>query len=216
MKERGLSGSTLKLIAVISMLIDHTGAVLLTGSPYYSLCRTLGRLAFPIFCFLLVEGYVHTHDVKKYASRLAVFALLSEIPFDLAISGNMFNPYYQNVFFTLVLGLATLYGMDRAADAQGRVIAVLAGMAAAALLRTDYSWKGVLAVAVLYQTRENRLWQSIAGALMFCWEPPAMAAFVPLYFYNGKRGIPLKYLFYLFYPGHLLVLVLIKALLKTA
>ena len=212
MEKRGVSGSTLKLLAIISMLIDHVTAILLIGSPYYSLGRTIGRLAFPIFCFLLVEGYVHTHDVKKYAVRLFLFALVSEIPFDLAFSYRAVDFAYQNVFFTLLIGLFVLYGMDRVEEPAFKVLVILAGMAAAVFLRTDYSWKGVAAVAVIYYTRSSKLWQAGMGALMFSWEPPAMAAFAPIYFYNGKRGISIKYLFYIFYPAHLLALVLLRQL----
>lgn len=215
MNQKGISGSTLKILAVISMLIDHTAAILLQPSqPYYTLCRSLGRLAFPIFCFLLVEGYIHTRDVKKYGLRLFAFALLSEIPFDLAFSGRFINIGYQNVFFTLLLGLGTLYFLDRFQNSGIRVLVIFLGMAAATLLRTDYSWKGIAAIVVLYGMRNNRLWQALTGAMAFAWEPPAVFAFLPIYFYNGKRGISMKYLFYIFYPAHLLLLVWIKELLS--
>ncbi|KSV59106.1 TraX family protein [Acetivibrio ethanolgignens] len=216
MNQRGISGSTLKILAVISMLIDHTAAILLEPlHPYYTLCRNLGRLAFPIFCFLLVEGYVHTRDVKKYGLRLFIFAIISEIPFDLAFSGSIVNMHYQNVFFTLLLGLCVLYFLDRFQEPVLRVLVIILGMAAATLLHTDYSWKGIAAIVVLYVMRRDRLQQSIIGAVAFSWEPPAMLAFLPIYFYNGKRGISMKYLFYVFYPAHLLLLVCIKQLLPS-
>lgn len=213
MKEKGLSGSTLKIIAIISMLIDHIGAILLIGHPYYSLCRNIGRIAFPIFCFLLVEGFFHTHDVKKYSIRLLLFALISEIPFDLAFSHTAINPYYQNVFLTLVIGLFVMYGLEHCQIPLWRMLIILAGMAVATLLHTDYSWKGIAAIVVLYCMKENRINQAVAGALTFSWEPPAMLAFLPIYFYNGKRGISLKYLFYAFYPAHLLVLAFVRDIL---
>lgn len=132
-KKKGISGSTLKMIAIVTMLIDHIGAAVLArllmvnglgeldqtnadaimqwlsanGALYwtYTIMRMIGRVAFPIFCFLLVEGFLHTHDVKKYAMRLGLFALLSEIPFDLAFSSKILEFNYQNVFFTLFIGL---------------------------------------------------------------------------------------------------------------
>lgn len=136
-RKRGISGSTIKIIAVVTMLIDHVAAVLLTrmlitrglydvltssdmnsvvswlyqnAGLYYGmvLMRYIGRLGFPLFCFLLVEGFQKTHDVKKYAIRLGIFALISEIPFDLAISGKFFDLDYQNVYFTLVIGILAL------------------------------------------------------------------------------------------------------------
>lgn len=122
-----IPGSTLKIIAMVCMLIDHTAAVLFdrilisrglldavnasdggasflsTGNTaviYYAdmIMRAIGRISFPIFCFLLIEGFMHTHDVKKYALNLGIFALVSEIPFDLAFAGKPFYLDYQNVF----------------------------------------------------------------------------------------------------------------------
>ncbi len=134
--KKGISGSTLKMIAIVTMVIDHIGAAVLArllmvnglgeldqtntdaimqwlsanGALYgtYTVMRMIGRVAFPIFCFLLVEGFLHTHDVKKYAMRLGLFALLSEIPFDLAFSSKILEFNYQNVFFTLFIGLLTM------------------------------------------------------------------------------------------------------------
>lgn len=214
MEKKGLSGSTLKLLAIITMLIDHTAAVILTESPNYGLYRMIGRVSFPIFCFLLVEGYVHTHDVKRYALRLFFFALLSELPFDLALYGRLFYPYAQNVFFTLLIGLFVLYLMDRTKNWFLKILVVFMGMLIAALGMTDYSYLGILSIAVLYAARENRLKQCFAGAVTFLWEPPAVLAFLPIYFYNGKRGMSFKYFFYIFYPLHLLLLVGIKQLLS--
>lgn len=135
---RGISGSTVKIVAVITMFIDHAAAVILTrqimadgymdavmggqsslvkwlmenGILYYinTVMRAIGRLGFPIFCFLLVEGFQRSRNVGKYALRLGLFALISEIPFDLAITGRWWHTGYQNVFFTLLLGLLALCG----------------------------------------------------------------------------------------------------------
>lgn len=136
MKERkGISGSTLKIIAIITMLIDHIGAGVLgrllvvrgmneaadlnawidansTLVITYQMMRFVGRLAFPIFCFLLIEGFEHTHDVKKYALRLLSFCLVSEIPFDLLFNGKILESGYQNVFFTLFIGLMVMWGFQ--------------------------------------------------------------------------------------------------------
>lgn len=220
----GLSGSTLKIIAIISMLIDHTGATVVralirlpsvTANPdtlrmiqdLYTLMRKIGRIAFPLFCFLLVEGFLHTHDVKKYAQRMFLFALISEIPFDFALKPSWFYPSKQNVYFTLLIGLLVLWGIQTCC---GKVIPQLliltGGLLAAALLKTDYSYKGVFLIEVLYLFRFSRIYQCLGGAAAISWEMPAPAAFLPVYFYNGKRGISLKYFFYWFYPVHLLIL----------
>ena len=138
-----LSGSTIKIIAVAAMLIDHAAAALLTRylicgiqtaqstgaalswqqehqafyAAYY-LMRDIGRLGFPIFCFLLVEGFQRTSNVKKYALRLGIFALISEFPFNLAICGQLFNLNYQNVYFTLLLSLLALCGFRYFAETE--------------------------------------------------------------------------------------------------
>ena len=113
MEQRNLSfsSSTLKIIAMLSMLIDHTWIALISGNTWMN---CLGRLAFPIFAFELVEGYFHTHDVKAYAKRLFLFALISEIPFDLVAGGTVFYPFHQNVMFTLLLGLVAISAIDQA------------------------------------------------------------------------------------------------------
>ncbi|MBQ2453108.1 MAG: hypothetical protein II497_01520, partial [Lachnospiraceae bacterium] len=104
-----MTGTALKLIAVVSMLIDHTGDVLFPGQLWL---RYIGRLAFPIYCFLIVEGFIHTRNVMKYMARLLVFGIVSEIPFDLAFFGEISYPGYQNVFWTLLLGLMSIYMMS--------------------------------------------------------------------------------------------------------
>ncbi|MCM1046392.1 MAG: conjugal transfer protein TraX [Candidatus Gastranaerophilales bacterium] len=244
---RGLSGSTLKLIAVITMLVDHTAAVLLArmlltrrvistaervlevtdyASLYriYSVMRSIGRIAFPIYCFLLVEGFHRTHSAKKYALRLGIFALVSEIPFDLAFNASFLEIGYQNVFFTLFLGLLTMMAVDWARyKIRNRVLCFLSagamiciGGLAAHFLQTDYGARGVLCIMVLYVTARWRPVQMVAGAVSFLWELPAPMAFLPMVLYNGKRGINLKYVFYAFYPIHLLCLYLISLFLGLA
>lgn len=229
---RGISGSTLKLIAIITMLIDHTGATVIRAiqrhpavvsdaklalmwQQIYDVSRDIGRIAFPIFCFLLVEGYLHTHDVRKYAGRLFLFALISEIPFDIALKGSWYFPDKQNVYFTLFLGLLVLIGIDRITEHGLRnlflaVIPIALGMYIALKIDTDYNYKGVFLIAILYLMRSSRLYQCIGGAAATAWEVPAPLAYIPVYLYNGQRGLRLKYLFYWFYPAHLMVLYALK------
>ena len=230
MQTRGLSGSSLKLIAVITMLIDHIGAavlarVLMVGPwstelyEVYSAMRVIGRIAFPIYCFLLVEGFEHTRDRKKYALRMLLFAIISEIPFNLAFKSEVLEFGYQNVFFTLLVGLVTIMAIHAVEEKQEwhpwlRIVAIIAisiaGMGAAELLRTDYAATGVMCILALYLFRKTRGLQILAGCVAFgSFELPALVAFIPIAFYNGKRGWNIKYFFYLFYPLHLLVLYLI-------
>ena len=114
-KQQGISGYWLKVIAVVSMLIDHTSAVILEQIPGLEnpafLMRIIGRAAFPIYCFLLVEGFYHTRSRAKYAGRLFLFALISEVPFDLAFSRRMWDFSSNNVFFTLLFGLLVIWGV---------------------------------------------------------------------------------------------------------
>ena len=224
-EKRGLSGSTLKLIAIVTMLIDHVGLgvvgrlMLLKPQLYdvYSIMRGIGRIAFPIFIFLLVEGMRKTSNVKKYALRLGAFALLSEIPFDLAFHMEILEFTYQNVFFTLFIGLLTIWAMDSAARLiEGKWLKVLlmagilaAGAGLAELLRTDYGAKGILCIAVMYIFSFDRRLQLVAESISLLWERVAPLAFIPLAFYNGRRGLKLKYVFYVFYPLHLLLIYLL-------
>ena len=240
--KRGISGSTIKIIAIISMLIDHIGAGILgrylmaagmaevtmeTSAQWlaenstlymvYWVMRAIGRLGFPIFCFLLVEGFEHTHNVKKYALRLLAFCVISEIPFDLAFKGKVLEFGYQNVFFTLFIGLLTMCVFRHIEQKEWKrgvkIICFLAalgiGMGVAQLLRTDYAAIGVLCIMILYMFRNSKPRQIIAGCIAFLWELTAPLAFIPIGFYNGKRGWKLKYVFYAFYPLHLLVIYLI-------
>lgn len=244
---RGISGSTLKLIAIFTMLIDHFGGVvlarilidrgmmtILTGGNLnamvawitenaalyytYTVMRMIGRLGFPIFAFLLVEGFQRTGNMKRYVLRLGAFALLSEIPFDLAFSGQILELTYQNVFFTLFIGLLTMVGFDaieyKPWNKALKVVlcaAVLgAGMFVADFLKTDYAAIGVVCIMALYIFRRKKVMQIAAGAVAFLWEITAPLAFIPIGFYNGKRGLKMKYVFYVFYPAHLLILYLIS------
>lgn len=233
----GISGSTLKIVAMIAMLIDHIGAGILARylvagggefagravdlellSDIYTVMRTIGRLAFPIFCFFLVEGLEYTRDVRKYAARLFAFCLISEVPFDLLFNGEVLETGYQNVYFTLLFGLLVMQGC-RMVEQQlhwndaVKVVCIMvitgAGAGIAEILHTDYGAIGVFMILVLYLFRKKRIYQLVAGAVAFSWESAASFAFIPLAFYNGKRGRNLKYFFYIFYPAHLLVLYFI-------
>ena len=240
---RTFSGTALKTIACITMLVDHIGASCieagiltpgldagtlsqdtLSAYPLYRLdmvLRFTGRLAFPLFCFLLVEGFVHTHNVKGYLGRLVLFGLLSEVPFDLAFFRTPFFPGAQNVYWTLALGVLAMAMLQKSEDADGNAawmgrLAALGCAVVAQLAGTDYGAIGVALIVALYLTRNSRQKQCILGAVLMLFEITAPLAFVLLWFYNGERGrCPqwAKWAFYGFYPVHLTLLALVTNLL---
>lgn len=203
-----LDGYTLKWIAIITMLIDHTGAIVF---PQYRILRCIGRISFPIFCFLLVEGFFHTRDVEKYLTRLGVFALVSEIPYDLAFRRNILDIEKQNVFFTLFIGLFLLYAMQKSCEYYIWIIEILLAMWFALFLRTDYNLKGIVLICIFYFVRDV-WWGPMAGSVIwsFMWKRGiqnyAGVSGAILALYNGERGASMKYFFYLFYPAHLSLL----------
>ncbi|MCM1112606.1 MAG: conjugal transfer protein TraX [Muribaculum sp.] len=241
---KGVSAGVLKLFAVATMLIDHIAATVLVrmlragaGQEVYLLynaMRQIGRIAFPIYCFLLVEGAERTRSRWKYAARLGAFALLSEIPFDLAFSSKVLELGYQNVFFTLFIGLVAVTALDglerrqrgREATALSALLGTVlkagiigAAMGLAAWLRTDYDWRGVACILVMYLARRNLALELMLGYAAFVallGEIVALPAFLALACYRGRKGVSSKFFFYGFYPVHLLLLYLICVLLRIA
>lgn len=225
-----LNGFHLKLIAICTMLIDHMGYTLFPGVMWL---RCVGRVAFPIFCFLIAEGCVYTHDRKKYAARLLVFALLSEIPFNLMNSGMIWDPYDQNVLWTLLLGALVCWLMDWALKKCTPLSFVLTGAAMVAAywlleaFRTDYGGWGMLLVAAFYgvhRAPSGAVVKMIAQAFGLAFfslgvmggylsiELWSLVSLAPIWLYNGQRGFSNKavqYGFYAFYPVHILALSLI-------
>ncbi len=215
----------LKLIAIITMLIDHTAAVLIpSDTMLWLVMRCIGRLSFPIFVFLLVEGFYHTRDVQKYMLRMGAFALISEIPFDLAFYGKTLEFSHQNIFFTLFMGLLCLvlikeaekrYQKNLFAINVWNAVITLGISLAAIVLRTDYNFAGILLIVAFYLFRGSRLMCTLTLLLVSAFliggiQVVAVLAIVPIFFYNGQRGKSIKYVFYIFYPVHLLLLALLN------
>lgn len=233
-RSRGLDGGALKCIAAALMLTDHVGAILL---PEVLTLRCVGRLAFPIFAFFIAEGYAHTRNFGRYFRRLAILAVVSEIPFNLE-NGAVFDLTRQNVLFTFCLALLTLWGLEALGRERGFGrwagcgLVLAAGFAAGELLRTDYGGWGVVTVALLQLCRDGKyakLWLLLAMAAVnglgmgsltmpvFGGEMPiqifAVAALPVIWLYNGQAGPKgLRRAFYVFYPAHLLVLEGIRTL----
>lgn len=210
-----LDSFSLKIIAILSMLIDHIGYIFF---PDETIFRAFGRIAFPIFCFLIVEGFHHTRSHLNYLIRLAVFAAISEIPFDLAFFGTAFDWQHQNVFFTLALGLISIFCLEEMNSRRIYVLPLILTWAAAYFLHCDYGIGGVILISVLYLTREMPWVRFVLTALILyvffgSLELFGLFAMIPITLYNGKRGPSIQMIFYWFYPVHLLVLHVIAAYL---
>lgn len=218
-KRVGLSAMTLKYIAMATMLVDHMGYVLF---PWILWLRCVGRIAFPIFAFQIAEGCIRTHDRRRYALRLLLFAVLTEVPFDLAFSGRPLDPSYQNVLWTLLAGALVCWAADwaqRTPDALHLLAATAAFAGAFWLLEvchTDYGGWGMALILLFHLSRGNRLIQ-LAGLAVFCVasvggvsiELYALVSLVFIWLYDGRRGYcsrPIQWLCYAFYPVHLLLL----------
>ncbi len=246
-----LSGAALKWIAVITMLMDHIGLGLINSLFLYGYCtvetdrwlvnvyyvlRIIGRIAFPIYCYLLVEGFLHTRNVKRYAIKLFLFALLSEIPFDLLFFSfgveHPMRPTFDltaypyrssNVMFTLLFGLLAIMGIDyvnKKFVEQNvlRIVLTLLGIAlpcgAAYLMMTDYNAFGVLSIVLIYLFRYSYIASLVAGFIgIAACDPGGILGFLVLLCYNGQRGKQPKYFFYAFYPVHLGILYVIVRLI---
>ncbi len=238
----GFSGSFLKILACITMVMDHFAASFMIAYSHvhpfkhyqteiYEVLRNLGRIAFPVFIFLLIEGLYHTKNAGKYALRLLLFALISEIPFDLAFSKKFFTMSKQNIYWTLLIGFLSCYAIKRMKEEYEKafpkkkktaVYAVLLipaltiGALACGLagwMRVDYKMAGVQAILAAFLLRPIPVLQALVIPLILLQssnrEWYAFLAVIPLLYYNGLRGRQIRYLFYIFYPLHLLLLYLL-------
>ncbi len=240
-----INGATLKWIAVLCMLIDHIGAVLvepiclgrvpatiLTLRQWvilYYILRGIGRIAFPIFCFLLIEGFTKTRSRKHYLRNLVIFSFISEVPFNCAIANKPFTLQYQNVFFTLVLGFLAIWSIEyieakcmerNLLPIWGFLISLLPAAVIAFVAEsahTDYGAIGVATICIFYIFRKKATvgaliaWAVLSlfnGLEVFCL--PCVWA---INLYNGEHGKQNKYFFYVFYPLHLMILYGISKLL---
>ena len=234
---------TIKITALLTMIADHTGFVF-----GFSTLRYVGRIAFPLYAFLIGEGCRHTRDIKKYLSRLLIFALISEIPFDLMRSAalrqrvspasfsDLIDLSAQNIFFTLFLGASAIAVYLWAKDRLGGIAALFAGLAVMVLfaytadfIRSDYGFMGVIIIAAPFIAGDTLKHQKagnfvrilatvlcLAGIYISFPRAPQfnffIAALVSLPFillYGGRKGRPVKWAFYLAYPLHMVILVIL-------
>lgn len=213
-----LSGSALKIIAVLSMVTDHCAYYLLDESSVaYEVMRCFGRIAFPVFAFLVAEGFVHTRNRMRYFLSLLLFAVISEVPWYLLNGADGTH----NVMFTLALGVAALTVFERLRE--HRILCCCSMLLTAWLAAwsgTDYEWRGVLVITVFYLlgmvkntpvTLRRMLQLLFAFPLMMHYGiTGALLACAVIFLYDGTRGFihgnVAKYGFYAFYPAHLFLL----------
>ena len=246
-REKGLSGNALKMIACVFMFFDHMsqgvalnylgfmptgvttswGIPVLWGIPTASLLATIatlfGRIAFPIFCFFLVQGILLSGDYKKQILRLVLFACIAEVPFDLGLFGQVFSWDHQNVLFELALGAATIVGLKKIADGNVKrkklwsILLFITTALLAEILAFDYGSVGIVAIVFFYLAYNDRRRTMLMGLIGFFFEAPLYGTVylsLPLiYQYNGKRGRGGRWFFYIFYPAHLLALYFISLIL---
>lgn len=232
---RGLNALQLKILAMIFMVMDHAWATLPGGGEWLT---CVGRIAFPIFSFLIAEGYAHTRDPEAYLRRMLLWAVITEIPFNFITAGGFVNPLHQNVLFTFALSMFIIGRMEKARD-RGGVLAVVGvaawlgiGYVLGFLTFVDFFGYGVVMTAAFWLFRRNRLAQFLMIAAinvllmegrvypvtlfgLECSIPQqafALLAFIPIWLYNGERGPDnklIRRLCYAFYPAHMVVLVLL-------
>lgn len=218
-----MSSFALKMIAVISMCFDHFGYLIFNGS--FSWCNFLGRLAFPIFAFQISEGYEHTHNLKKYFWKLFIFAIISQIPFNLFQYSFGFD-FSLNIFFTLLLGLSAICAFDKIPNKFVGLLVSGLCIYLGNVLNVDYGYWGVLIIFAFYIFKKHTV-LTVVGFLAlvllkylpflinynfyYAYVILAIATFlsiVPILLYNGKLGPKTKYFLYIFYPLHLTIIAL--------
>lgn len=233
----------LHILAMVLMLCDHLWGTIVPGNDWLT---CIGRLSFPIFAFMIVEGYFHTRNFKKYMHRLLLFAVISEIPFNLAMGSGILYPIHQNVLWSFLISLFLIHWNERAVKKNKLWVQIAVGGASVVLAyvvgivtMVDYYHAGILTVLVFYFFRQKKWWSYIAqlvclwyiniemlGGLVY--EIPlgdatitlsrqgfALLALIPIWLYRGKQGYhskALQYIYYAFYPLHLLILGIIKLL----
>lgn len=225
-----LSSFVLRLMALLCMFVDHAGLALF---PSVGIFRCVGRLAFPLYCFLIAQGFCHTRDIRAYARRLLFLALVSEVPFDLLIFGRISSAMEQNVVFALLLGLLALCAVR---SLKGKpllsAMAVFALMLVAMAAKVSFGWLGIALCLAFDYAHDDRILQALSAVLLpalysltlllsgvsHSWVMVSLCAClsaVPIFLYNGKPGLhhrALTFAFYAAYPLHLCFLLLIRAM----
>ena len=221
-----LNGAQLKYIAFLSMLIDHVNNGIVTplldgkGPLLYisNIFSILGRIAFPIFIFFVVEGFFRTKSRQKYLINLILFGIITEVPFDMFTSKVFYNPNWNNMMFTLALCLVTVWIID---EIKGRIkdkylwygisiVIVMAFGLLSMLLSLDYDYHAIILAYVFYIFYDRPALGAAVGYISIIKELYSFLGFAMTITYNGKRGKQYKWFNYFFYPVHLLILGIIR------
>lgn len=229
-----MTGANLKRIALISMLIDHFAvAILFQGISLnsfhfsadinylaqllYSPLRMLGRLAFPLYIYLLIEGFHHTSSRVNYFKRMAVLCIVSEVPYDLALTNQMFDWNHQNIFFQLMLLMILFYFLEKFEIQPGKkLLALFPIMILAEYARIDYGMFGIIAGFIMYEAYGSKVREglSVIPAFLFSYQSYFVYfSGILIYLYNGERGRVNKHFHYWAYPGHLFFYYLFRRLI---
>ena len=213
-----LSNFDLKILAIITMTIDHIGSIIY---PNIDAFRTIGRISFPIFCFLLVEGFKHTHNRFRYFIRLLLFAIITQPIYDYA-----FNNHELNILFTFSLSFLLLSSIEFIKKIINKynkgienylyktisyLLIYIIFLILSIILNVDYQALGVSLVLIFYLSPNILLSLLLYLIIAITLDVNniqlySLIAFIFIYFYNGKKGKNIKYFFYLYYPLHLLLL----------
>ena len=236
-----LTSFALHIMAMVFMIFDHLWGVFATDGYLWMTC--IGRLTYPIFAFMIVEGYFHTKNLKKYVLRLLIFALISEIPFNLVMSSSWIAPLHQNVLWTFLIGILLIF-LNEKANKKALWVRILVFIGTALLgcllgiiTFVDYNHGGVLIILMFYVFRERK-WRALLGQIVCLYfisvevisgqfipielfgktfelvvQSFCVLALIPIWLYQGKQGPynkAIRYLYYGFYPAHLLLFALIR------
>ena len=216
---------TIKIIACITMVLDHIKYAIPETKGFLTIY--FGRLSYPLFAFLITEGYVHTKDLKRYYKRLLIFAILSQLPF--MLFRTLVGEYLMlNILFTLLLGLVSITIFDKVKKKWISIPLCLSVIFLGKLLNVDYHWYGVATVFIIYLFRQRKILQFIGFSLLsfihyytkglfynvsthilLSYAFTVSSIFI-IWLYNGKLGKKVKYFFYWFYPIHMLVVYFLK------
>lgn len=230
---------SLHMMAMLFMLCDHLWGTIVSGNDWLT---CIGRLTFPLYAFMIVEGYFHTKNLKKYVSRLLLFAVLSEIPFNLAMGSRIVYPIHQNVLWSFLIAIGLIHWNEKVKEKQIwkrgliGILSILTGYIVGILTFVDYYHAGILTVLVFYFFK-NKKWWSYVGQLVCLWyinvemlggfsyeidiwgqthfiarQGFALFALIPIWLYRGKQGYHSKALQYAYYAFYPLHLLVLGSL----